>query len=217
MSTMVSRRRLLAATGATVAVAGCLDVLDDEDESPEALELKDASESPSANGNPTIVTQFVRPSGVGELVVTTTLYDDGDRTRRIIEYLTGEFPSGEVGHTVEFLNADFDEFEVDLARFRGSVPASGAIEVADTEFSRVESGDGGESGEMSVAFDAPADTDRVRVAVDLFVVNTDTPSRTVTEPVELDVEDGTRLSHAVSLRPPAVFEDYRVRVDPASG
>jgi hypothetical protein len=213
---MVSRRRLLAATGATVAVAGCLDSLDDEDESPESLELKDASESTSADGNPTIVTQFVRPSDAGELVVTATLYDDGDRTRRIIEYLTGEFPSGEVGHTVTFLNADFDEFEVDLARFRGSVPASGAIEVAETEFSRVENGEGNESGEMSVTFDAPADTDRVRVAVDLFVAGTDTPGRTVTEPVELDVDGGRRVSHAVSLRPPSVFDDYRVRVDPAS-
>jgi hypothetical protein len=206
--TSLGRRALLAGMGAGVAsLAGCLDRSDDTEEGT-PLEVTSVEESTGLSGDPEIIVQYTAPETVDNVALTTRLYRDDQLVRRVTDYGVGV--AGDVGHTVEYLNAEFDDYEATVERFDGVPDEPGEIDVDSTE--TVSTDDGSE---VLVEFVAPGGTDRLDVSITLFDSDAETEQgaiRTIAEPVHLDGESGGAMSHAVTITPFGWADDYSVSV-----
>lgn len=218
---MHSRRLFLALAGtATAAVSGCLDAFEDE-EDPEddtGIEITDVEQNEDASGDP-IVSVFYESGIDAERALTVTLSRDGDVVREITE--PRPISAGERSLSVDFLTAAFDDVDVDLTDLDVPDPDTTDDDVVDTETVPPEDAGGPgvdtdyETGELLVEFTPPEGADAVDVSVHLYMESDGWVDhgydRTITEPVAVE---GSEMTHAVDIRPPEIFADYAVEVQP---
>lgn len=201
------RQCIIIAGSATTALAGCLDVLDDSEESEEAniINVTDTDTVTDDMGNQAVTVTVTAPEEPVETNVTATLYRDGTEVRTVVE---PEEPSGEFAVTLERLYVEFDDYDIAVTPSDELPEQSGTVEVTGTDLTAVEG-----RGEMVVEF-SPPDENELRVGTTLYFFDPSVgtvPIRSITEPVSLDGGD-TRQSHRMPVRNPRGIDDYDVWV-----
>lgn len=202
------RQCIIIAGSATTALAGCLDVLDNSEES-EAENIINITNSGVVTddvGNQALTVTFTAPEEPVETSVTATLYRDGTEVRTIVD--PGFEPSGEFAVTLEHLYVEFDDYDIAVTQSDGLPEQSGTVEVTGTDLTTVE-----DRGEMVVEF-SPSGESELRVGTTLYFYDPSvgtTPIRSITEPVSIDGDD-TGQSHSMPVRNPRGIDDYDVWV-----